>query len=133
MAWHRQAFEEDPHEFVHKANDPTEDFLSPRVPAINCIIDLAKYRGKDILPRVRAKPCLVYYMILASLCNTSICICSLFASPWLCLAVCVFVAEYMVFSCFVEGEIGRLRRGQESEGAGIATFFLLHAQILAYP
>lgn len=50
---HRQAFEVDPHEFIHKANDPSEDYLSPRVPAINCIIDLAKYRGKDILPRVR--------------------------------------------------------------------------------
>lgn len=54
VASHRQAFEVDPHEFIHKANDPSEDYLSPRVPAINCIIDLAKYRGKDILPRVRA-------------------------------------------------------------------------------
>eukprot|EP00752_Nemacystus_decipiens_P010988 g9765.t1 len=47
-----QAFEEDPHEFIHKTNDPSEDYLSPRVPAVNCIIDLAKYRGKDILPRL---------------------------------------------------------------------------------
>ncbi|CAN0505504.1 unnamed protein product [Ectocarpus sp. 12 AP-2014] len=46
-------FDADPHEFIHKNNDPSEDYLSPRVPAVNCIIDLAKYRGKDILPRVR--------------------------------------------------------------------------------
>ena len=48
-----QAFDSDPHEFIHKTNDPSEDYLSPRVPAMNCIIDLAKYRGKDILPKVR--------------------------------------------------------------------------------
>ncbi|CAM9092964.1 unnamed protein product [Pylaiella littoralis] len=47
-----ETFELDPHEFIHKNNDPSEDYLSPRVPAMNCIIDLAKYRGKDILPRL---------------------------------------------------------------------------------
>ncbi|CAM9437770.1 unnamed protein product, partial [Laminaria digitata] len=47
-----EAFDSDPHEFIHKTNDPSEDYLSPRVPAMNCIIDLAKYRGKDILPKL---------------------------------------------------------------------------------
>ncbi|CAM9943138.1 unnamed protein product, partial [Ectocarpus fasciculatus] len=47
-----ETFDADPHEFIHKSNDPSEDYLSPRVPAVNCIIDLAKYRGKDILPRL---------------------------------------------------------------------------------
>ncbi|CAM9500194.1 unnamed protein product [Chrysoparadoxa australica] len=46
-------FETDPHEFVHKSNDPMEDFLDPKMPAINLIVDLAKYRPAS-LPRILA-------------------------------------------------------------------------------
>ncbi|KAG5179075.1 armadillo-type protein [Tribonema minus] len=42
-------FESDPHEFVHRANDPMQDFLDPKLPAINLILDMVKYRPKDSL------------------------------------------------------------------------------------
>ena len=57
-----KTFEADPHEFIHKLNDPSVDYLSPRVPAMNCIIDLAKYRGKDILPKVTSTVLVLWIM-----------------------------------------------------------------------
>ncbi|CAM9939847.1 unnamed protein product, partial [Choristocarpus tenellus] len=47
-----EAFETDPREYIHKNNDPTEDFLSPRIPAVNLLTQLAKHRGKECLPKV---------------------------------------------------------------------------------
>ncbi|CAN0452204.1 unnamed protein product, partial [Discosporangium mesarthrocarpum] len=52
----KKLFDSDPHEFIHKTNDPTEDLLSPRIPALNLLTDLAKYRGKESLPKVRKEP-----------------------------------------------------------------------------
>ena len=43
-------FTEDPVEFVRKIHDPMEDWLDPRMTAINLLQTLARYRAKDVLP-----------------------------------------------------------------------------------
>jgi len=45
-------FTEDPVEFVRKIHDPMEDWLDPRISAINLLQTLARYRAKDVLPRL---------------------------------------------------------------------------------
>ena len=44
-------FNDDPTEFVRKNNSPTEEWVDPRVAAINLLQMLARYRQKDTLPR----------------------------------------------------------------------------------
>jgi importin-7 len=47
-----ELFETEPLEFMHRQTDPVLDFLDPRMPAINLIVDLVKYRAADTLPRL---------------------------------------------------------------------------------
>ncbi len=47
-------FDEDPIEFVRKVNDPSEDWLTPRKAAITLLQSLARYRKKDVLPKLLA-------------------------------------------------------------------------------
>ena len=43
-------FEDDPIEFIRKINDPSEEWLDPRIAAINLLQSLGRYRLKDTLP-----------------------------------------------------------------------------------
>lgn len=45
-------FNEDPVEFIRKINDSAEEWIDPRVAAINLLQMLARYRQKDTLPRL---------------------------------------------------------------------------------
>mmetsp|Transcript_3899 Transcript_3899/g.4034 ORF Transcript_3899/g.4034 Transcript_3899/m.4034 type:complete len:868 (+) Transcript_3899:3-2606(+) len=45
-------FSSDPVEFVRKIHDPSEDWLDPRIAAVNLLQMLARYRQKDTLPRL---------------------------------------------------------------------------------
>jgi len=47
-----ELFDTDPQEFIRKTNDPMEDYYDPKISAINLMIDLAKSRSKDVLPRL---------------------------------------------------------------------------------
>jgi hypothetical protein len=47
-----ELFDEDPTEFVRKVHDPLEEWIDPRVAAINVLQMLARYRSADTLPRV---------------------------------------------------------------------------------
>ena len=45
-------FTDDPVEFVRRIHDPMDDWLDPRTSAINLLQTLARYRAKDVLPRL---------------------------------------------------------------------------------
>lgn len=45
-------FTDDPKEYVRRNYDCMEDFLDPKAPAITLLIDLSRYRKKDVLPRL---------------------------------------------------------------------------------
>lgn len=47
-----ELFTDDPVEFVRKIHDPMEDWLDPRQSAVNLLQTLARYRTKDVLPKV---------------------------------------------------------------------------------
>eukprot|EP01038_Epipyxis_sp_PR26KG_P009275 gene9275-12495_t len=45
-------FEEDPKDFVRKIHDPMEDWLDPTIAATNLLQMLARYRQKDVMPKL---------------------------------------------------------------------------------
>ena len=47
-----ELFENDPQEFIRKVHNPLEDWLDPRIAAINLLQKLARYRLKDTLPKL---------------------------------------------------------------------------------
>jgi hypothetical protein len=47
-----ELFENDPAEFVRKVHDPSQEWLDPRLAAVNVLQKLARYRQKDFLPRL---------------------------------------------------------------------------------
>lgn len=47
-----ELFEDDPQEFIRKVHNPLEDWLDPRVAAINLLQMMARYRLKDTLPKL---------------------------------------------------------------------------------
>lgn len=47
-----ELFNDDPVEFVRKIHDPMEDWLDPRQSAVNLLQTMARYRAKDVLPKL---------------------------------------------------------------------------------